>query len=219
MANSSLSKAVIINLDRSGDQVECMFNPAEYTFTKHNTWLQGGSSGRDMPQIEFGSGQPASLQMQLFFDTYAERADVRERYTDKIWELMLVDQELSDPKSGKARPPMVRFQWGRSWSFDAVIATVTQRFSLFLDDGTPVRAALNVTFQQVRDTNQLRPQNPTSGGIGGQRLWTVKSGDTLPWIAFKTLGSPNKWRSIADANHLERFRTLEPGRVLLIPSE
>lgn len=219
MTTTSMAKAVIINLDRNDEQVECMFNPGEYTFTKQNTWSPGGSAGRDLPQIEFSNGQPATLQMQLFFDTYAARKDVRADYTDKIWELMLVDANLSDAKTGKARPPIVRFQWGRSWSFDAVISSISQRFSLFLDDGTPVRSTLDVVFQQVRDTRQLRPQNPTSGGVGGERLWTVTAGDTLPLIAHKTLGSPDRWRQIAAANSLQRVSQLVPGTVLVIPHE
>jgi predicted Zn-dependent protease len=219
MSTSSLAKAVIINLDRGDEQTPCLFNPAEYAFTKQNTWLLGGSVGRDMPQLEFSSGEPATLQMQLFFDTYAEKKDVRAEYTDKIWALALVDSNLSDAKTGKARPPMVRFQWGRNWAFDAVIRSLTQRFTLFLDDGTPVRATLDVTFQQVRDTRQLRPQNPTSGGRGGERIWTVGAGDTLPWIAYKVYGTPDRWQQIAEANRLEHVRQLEPGTTLTIPNE
>lgn len=217
MTTTSLAKASIINLDRDSEQVQCMFNPAEYTFTKENSWVQGGNAGRDMPQIEFTSGQPATLTMQLFFDTYAARADVREQYTDKIWSLMLVDDNLRDPKTGKSRPPIVRFQWGRSWTFDAVIARIAQRFTLFLADGTPVRAILDVTFQQVRDTRQLRPQNPTSGGEGGERVWTVVTGDTLLSIAYKVYGTPDRWRQIADENRLADVRRLDVGAQLRVP--
>lgn len=219
MPTTTMVKAVIINLDQGDERIECMFNPAEYTFTKHNSWLQGGNVGRDVPQIEFSSGQPATLQMQLFFDTYADRKDVRLEYTDQIWKLMLVDGSLSDAKTGKARPPIVRFQWGRSWSFDAVIASISQRFSLFLADGTPVRSILDISFQQVRETGQLRPQNPTSGGDGGERIWRVCAGDTLPWIAYKTFGNPDRWRLIAAANRIERVRRLEPGTALVIPND
>lgn len=217
MPNADVAKALIINLDRGGERIEVNFNPNEYVFNKQNSWIQGGSGGKDLPQIEFSGGQPATLQMQLFFDTYADRADVRERYTDKIWALMLIDERLVDAKSGKARPPLVRFQWGRSWSFDAVIVSVAQRFTLFLNDGTPVRATLDVTFQQIRDTRQLRPQNPTSGGAGNDRYWTVRAGDTLPAIAYEVYGDPNRWRAIAEANRLRTVRRLEPGTVLWCP--
>lgn len=216
--SSSLAKALVINLDHENKRVECMFNPGEYTFSKSSAWTQGGGSGKDMPQIEFVSGQPAVLQMQLFFDTFAQGQDVRSRYTDAIWELMHVDPELKDPKTGKARPPFVRFQWGKSWTFDAVITAITQRFTLFLSDGTPVRATLDVTFQQIRDTKQLKPQNPTSGGEGGERLWTVDAGDTLLSIAYKVYGDQNQWRQIADANGLTEVRQLTPGAKLKVPN-
>jgi len=219
VSNTSLAKALIINLDKGGQRITCLFNPTEYTFSKQNSWVQGNTSGRDMPSLEFSNGQPATLQLQLFFDTYAERADVRDAYTDAIWELMAVDTDLKDPKTQKSRPPMVSFQWGKSWSFDAVITNISQKFTLFLDDGTPVRATLDVNFQQVKDTRQLRPQNPTSGGVGGERVWTVGAGDTLAWIAYKEYGDSTRWRPIAAANRLLNVRRLTPGMRLVIPND
>ena len=99
-----------------------------------------------------------------------------------------------------------------------MITDITQRFTLFLSDGTPVRATLDVTFQQVKDTSQLKPQNPTSGGDGGQRVWTVSSGDSLLSIAYQVYGDPGKWRAIADANRLSEVRSLPIGLVLEIPN-
>lgn len=220
MEQTSLAKAALLNLDKAGSQpIKCMFNPQEYTFSKSNSWTTGGAGGGDLPLVEFGSGQPATLQMELFFDTYATQADVRAQFTDAIWELMLVDDALKDPKTQRSRPPMVRFQWGKSWSFDAVITSISQRFTLFLSDGTPVRATLNVSFQQVKDSKQLRPQNPTSGGVGGERVWRVESGDTLAWIAYKSYGNPTRWRRIAEANRLRDVRRLAPGTLLVVPND
>jgi nucleoid-associated protein YgaU len=195
-----------------------MFNPKEYSFSKSNSWLKGEGGAANVPSIEFSSGEPAKLQLQLFFDTYATGDDVRKKHTDAIWQLMMVDESLKDPKSSRGRPPKVRFQWGTTWSFDAVITSISQKFSLFLADGTPVRATLDVSFQQIKDENFFPKQNPTSGGEGGERLWTVKGGETLAWIAYKEYGDSTKWRPIADANQLTRVRRLEPGMVLVIPN-
>ena len=219
MDNMSLARAAIINLDKSGAKpIKCMFNPKEYAFSKQNQWTEGKTPAKNVPQLEFGGGKPATLQMQLFFDTYAERKDVREAYTDAIWELMQIDPDLKDKKNQKGRPPTVRFQWGKSWSFDAVFTSITQKFTLFLDNGTPVRAMLDVTFQQMKDAKQLRPQNPTSGGTGGERVWRVTVGDTLAFIAYKEYGDTTMWRLIADANKLAQVRDLAPGTLLLIPN-
>jgi len=218
MESASLTHAKIINLDGGGSPIECMFNPKEYSFSKRNQWTAGKSKGSNMPQLEFGGGQPATLQMQLFFDAYAAGKDVRKEYTDSIWQLMMVDQKLKDPKNKKGRPPKVRFQWGSAWTFDAVITSISQKFTLFDVHGTPVRATLDVTFQQIKDESLLPKQNPTSGGVGGERVWVVNEGDTLAWIAFKEYGDPNQWRRIADANRLTRVPRLTPGTVLEIPN-
>jgi nucleoid-associated protein YgaU len=219
MTNATLAKAEIYNLDKPGSRpVEVMFNPKEYSFSKQNQWTEGQTPASNVPQIEFGGGRPATLTMQLFFDTFATKEDVREKYTDAIWEMTQIDPNLEDPKSRRGRPPMVRFQWGDSWSFDAVITSLKQNFTLFHHTGKPLRATLDISFQQVRDTARLRPQNPTSGGVGGERVWRVQPGDTLTSIAHREYGDATLWRPIAEANGLTRLRDLPAGMTLVIPN-
>jgi nucleoid-associated protein YgaU len=212
------TKAKIYNLDKPGSTpVEVMFNPKEYAFSKQNTWNEGETPATNVPQIEFGGGQPATLTMQLLFDTFATKEDVREKYTDKLWEMMQIDPDLEDPKSGRGRPPKVRFQWGDTWSFDAVITSLKQNFTLFHDNGKPLRATVDISFRQATDASRLRPQNPTSGGIGGERAYCVQPGDTLTLIAYREYGDATLWRPIAEANRLTRLRDLTPGVYLVIP--
>src|SRR5712692_9373204 len=111
--------------DDHGKAVECMFNPKEYTFSKQNSWSGKPTKGSNLARFEFGSGQPTSLQMQLFFDTYSNikhgsaqggtPKDVRKAFTEAIWEMMNVDPDLPDlsgsAKHKKGRPPVVIFQW------------------------------------------------------------------------------------------------------------
>lgn len=238
MDGASLTSATIMDQDH-GTSVDCMFNPKEYTFSKQNSWTPNPVKGKNIAQFEFGSGQPATLAMQLFFDTYTNiksdsdsggsPKDVRKEYTQAIWKMMQVDPNLGSISYGgggssgpakhkKGRPPIVVFQWGSTWSFKAVITNLRERFSLFLPDGTPVRSTLDITFQQVQDDNDYPPTNPTSGGEGGERVWRVSQGDTLAWIAYKEYGNANLWRPIAEANKLTRVRDLMPGTMLEIPN-
>jgi phage tail protein X len=235
MLGASLAMATIIDHDH-GTTVNCMFNPKEYTFSKQNSWTPTPVKGANMGQYEFGNGQPATLQMQLFFDTYTNiksgaaeadpPKDVRKEYTRAVWDMMLVDPDLASVNGSgqsasndeKGRPPIVIFQWGSTWSFRAVITSLRERFTLFLPDGTPVRSTLDVTFQQIQDQHTYPLTNPTSGGVGGERIWKVSEGDTLAWIAYKLYGDANRWRLIADANKLTRVRQLLPGMILEIPN-
>lgn len=221
MTATGLSKAKIIKLNKQGGEagsVEVMFNPKELTITKRNNWKQEQNPKANVPDVEFSGGGPADLKMQLFFDTHAGQEDVRKKYTDAIYQFMQVDEELTDSKNQKGRPPTVRFQWGETIGFNAVITSISQRFTLFMPNGSPVRAVLDVTFSQVEDELFYPKQNPTSGGIGGERIWTVKAGDTLASIAYSEYGDTKRWRVIADANRLTHVRDLQPGTVLVIPN-
>jgi Contractile injection system tube protein/LysM domain len=232
----SLEKAYLLNLDLAtpGSKpsgIPFMFNPKEYTFSKSNRWTGGGTPGKapesggaqkNSPELQFEGGEASSLKMQLFFDTYHQSTspgsarDVR-KLTEEIWALMYVSDKKRD-KTQFTRPPLVKFMWGKTWTFDAVIESISQQFTMFLPDGTPVRAILDVSFRQVKDEHQLRAQNPTSGGIGGERMWRVEDGDTLARIAHETLGSDAHWRMIAAANQINDVRDLKLGSVLIIPT-
>ena len=216
MPSSKPERAQIINLDdRTERPIECLFNPNEYTFGKQNTWNKQEIRGKNVPQLEFGGGSSMTLKMQLFFDTYTTGDDVR-KTTNRIWKLMNINDKLTDMTSTKGRPPMVEFQWGSTWSFKSVITNITQRFTLFRYDGTPVRATLDVDFLQAKEKGKYPGQNPTTVGQPGYKRRMVQEGATIDWIAFEEYGDSAMWRFIADTNSLDNPSRLKPGQVLAI---
>lgn len=59
----------------------------------------------------------------------------------------------------------------------------------------------------------------SSGGKGTRpRVWVVKAGETLSYIAGKVYGEPSAWRRIADANKIRDPRRLKVGQRLTIPA-
>lgn len=214
-------KAKIINCE-TNEAAICMFNPKEYTFTKQNKWEEKPADKKDVAHLKFGGGAPASLKLQLLFDTYEDHSqsiagltitageDVR-KHTKSLWDMMKID-----PK--KKEPPHCRFEWGKLWSFEAVIESISQKFTLFDSKGTPLRAILDVSFKQIKDEGQYPRQNPTSGGSPNERLRTVREGETLMSIANEELGNPAAWRHIADTsgNRIDDPLRLRPGQLLII---
>jgi nucleoid-associated protein YgaU len=224
MSAAQLAQAVIKTLDGEKVEVKCLFNPKEYTFAKTNSWPQEKKAAANTPVLNFGGGNPATLNMDLLFDTYqsakngGQSKDVRTAYINDLWKMMFVDKGLGEKKKNKqGRPPKVQFTWGKAWSFEAVITSLSVTFTLFLPDGTPVRATAKVAFQQIQDTKEL-PQNPTSGGIGGERVRTVEEGDRLDLIAHEEYGDTAQWRLIAAANGISDPRNLSTGSTLVIPN-
>jgi hypothetical protein len=216
MLSGELVKATITNLD-TDESVEVMFNPTEYSFTKSNNWQVPKKKGANVPPLEFNGGNPTDLKVTLMFDTYETGEDVRKKYTNAIWNLAMVNEQKKDPKTKKGQPPKCEFRWGTMWSFKAVLATVSQKFTMFLPDGTPVRASVDVTFKQIEDEGLYPKQNPTSGGVPGHRSHTLKEGETLDWIAAQEYGNSNHWRYIAEVNGIDNPFKVTPGTVIALP--
>ena len=209
-----VEKAKLVNLD-TNEEIQCLFNPNEYTFSKSNSWASKKVKGQNVPTLEFGGGDSIQLKMQLFFDTYTTGGDVRTT-TNKIWKLMNINTNLTDMTSTKGRPPMVDFPWGATWPFKAVITSISQKFTLFRDNGIPVRATLDVNFLQAKEEGRYPGQNPTTRGNPGYKRRVVQEGDTIDWIAFDEYGDSTMWRYIAESNNLEDPMKIKTGQILAI---
>ena len=205
---SGFEKAQIVNLD-TDEKVDCMFNPKELSLKKTNSWTEEPVKEGDVPTLEFSGGKPIDLKMQLFFDTYYEKGEDVRKHTNKVWKLLDVSKD-------KKRPPRCQFTWGTYLSFKAVVTSISQTFTLFLSNGTPVRSTLDVSFKQSVDEKKQPRQNPTTISKPGYRTRRVRQGETLDWIAFEEYGDPNRWRFLADVNKLDDPMSLEEGLVLAI---
>ncbi|MBC7236265.1 MAG: LysM peptidoglycan-binding domain-containing protein [Chloroflexi bacterium] len=216
-----LEAARIYEVDESGEEksggvsVACMFNPYEYTVTKANTYREESSNRGEVPTFEFEKAGPQTLRLSLTFDTYEQGEDVT-LTTNELWRLMETRTRQEGGRNRKIPPPEVAFEWG-VFRFVAVITEMTQRFTLFKQDGTPVRAKVDVTFTQHRDLNDYPRQNPTSGGGEGERVWQVVAGDRLDTIAHRVYGDASKWRLIAEHNGITDPLRLRAGQRLAIP--
>jgi len=210
------TKATIQNLD-TRDVIPCLFNPTEYSVAKTNPWNSKPVIGKNVPELEFTGGGAKTLTMELFFDVYEEkRGDVR-KHIDKLWKLMAITEKTRNKTTQRGRPPLCLFQWGPHWQFTAVLMSMTVRYTLFRQDGTPVRATANVTFQEAEDDSKQKKTNPTSYAEPGHRRRIVRPQDTLAAIAYEEFGDPNAWREIAELNGIEDPIHLEAGSILAIP--
>ena len=219
---SSLQAARIYEVDESGEEkgggvsVGCMFNPFEYTVTKRNSYKEERQNRSDVPSFEFEKAGPQTLKLSLVFDTYESDEDVSLQ-TNQLWKLMESKTRREGNRNRKVPPPEVAFEWG-VFRFVAVITNMTQKFTLFKPDGTPVRAKVDVTFTQHKDLEDYPSQNPTSGGGDIERVWRVIAGDRLDTIAHEVYGDATRWRVIADYNHLTDPLALRAGQQLIIPA-
>ena len=226
MATKDLKRAFIkpINGKYKGTEYQVLFNPAEYSIEKGNTFQTAALPGMSNPVTQFVSGNADTLTMDLYFDTYAkssrhessvvQREDVR-KYTRQITNLMELDPKLH-------APPVCEFTWGTALGtpagiqFQGTIERVSQRFTFFLDDGTPVRATLNVTFKEYRTIQDQLKHNKLESPDRTKRR-EFKDGDAIWLFAYDEYGDPGLWKVIAEHNALENPRLVTPGTTLELP--
>lgn len=238
ISSGGLQKLTITTYDlggkKFGDPIVALFNPNAINLSRSVNWEQErsasqGAAGLVTVQQDFRSVAAETLSIELFFDTYEprnvttlERAaaaivpmnpfqkssakSVRD-YTKQIAKLAKINRELH-------QPPICHLEWGSFDIFRGVLTNLDQRFTLFLADGTPVRATLSCTFAEFR-TKAGYDEEMHSSDVTKTR--TVRRHDTLHSLAAEEYNDPGLWRHIAKANGIINPRDVRPGAVLTIP--
>jgi len=213
----ALEKAVLTNTI-TGAKIPVMFNPTDYTVAQDINYAQAAIPGLSQPLLQFMNGNLPTLDMELFLDTNeatqingrvvaAAGSDVR-NLTQQITNLMAID-------STTHAPPVVVFTWS-SLSFTCVLAKASQKFVMFLSDGTPVRARLQVSFHGYT-TGAAESKEVKRQTADYSKSYTVAQGDTLSKIAGVVYGDPTQWRPIGIDNGLDDSIDLIVGQQLLVP--
>jgi hypothetical protein len=204
-----------INNDDTNESFTVLFNPTQYSIEEASKWTDQERMGQQ-PELHYTGGERKKLSMDLFFDTYEQRTDVRE-HTRKIAALLVFNRD-------QHRPPKVTISWGSAapggphadFPLTCVLQSLKQQFVLFLGDGTPVRATLTTVFVEFTlPQEELQKNEPNSPDH--TKAYVVKQGDTVSGIAGMFYRDPTLWRPIADRNAIDNPRVLRAGAVLTIP--
>jgi hypothetical protein len=215
-----LAKAFLMRKDDPSSIVRFQFNPNELTVEKTNQFAEKKIPGLPSSTLSFVKGEPRVLTLDLFFDTYEQKIDVRV-FTDRItgWDSSSLLKRspfkgLMEIYSELHAPPVCLFVWG-AFIFPCIIERASKKFTMFLPEGIPVRATLNVTLKEYKE-HETQLKEIALQSADTTKIWHVKQGDTLWLIAAKEYGNPSLWRRIAEKNKIHNPRLLKPGMELII---
>ncbi len=211
------------------------FNPSQLSFVSSAQWdhVEPTANGKNANpgKTIFRRVAPETLTLGLFFDTYSPYA------SDKAGGVLGFPQGSGEgdkdaPKQGESvehrtsrvlalarvrpklgRPPACMLKWGVHSMFHGVLTNATRTYTLFLPDGTPVRATMECSFREVM--GKMERAEPRSADA--TELYMVRPGDTLMSIAASYYGDDKHWRVIAHENGIENPRVLVVGSSLVIP--
>ncbi|MBE9126978.1 MULTISPECIES: hypothetical protein [unclassified Coleofasciculus] len=147
---SQLVKAQLISTD-GGGTIEFMFNPNQLAFTQqiNLTKDRGARTGRGLPKVNFAYPEPVTLSINdIIFDTY-------EKGTNVIKHIQQFEKAVNFAESGEGkekRPPTYVFTWGSQKYIRCFITNLSYNLILFLPDGMPVRAKVNLTLEEIDES-------------------------------------------------------------------
>jgi hypothetical protein len=188
--------------------VPVMFNPTDYGIDRGANYAELDVPGLSTPILQFIRGEAQTLSLSLFLDSFDSRGTVSDAL-NKLRAFVTIDGHLHSP-------PVCLFQWGDQ-SFQGVVTSLKEKFSLFDSYGNVVRATVTLSLKSYLPVEvQVRTQKASSPDR--TRVRTVRDGETLAQFANEAYGQPRLWRPIAAANGIDRPRFLQPGQTLTIPA-
>ena len=155
----TLQKARLVAVD-GGENIEFMFNPNQLDFSRSIDieQAQGARTTEGENKTSFKHPNPYSLKISnILLDTYESGRSVLDhvgKFTKAV--------EFSQGGQGKdKRPPIYLFTWGKERYLRCFVKTLSFKLTLFLPDGTPVRAVLDLSLEQV-DSPTPKPGQGTT---------------------------------------------------------
>ncbi len=160
-------KISIASLDDRGLHIKAQYNPKDLQvdltvpWQKHN---QANKSNEQGIHLEFTGADGRELTVELLFDAYESKGSIKDQIAT-IYKLASVIKAGSK-KEDERRPHRCVVTWGTTVeNFRCVIESVSTKYTMFTDDGTPVRATCTV---KLKEADVVSMAQGGSGGGGGQ---------------------------------------------------
>lgn len=172
---SQLQKAKLIPND-AVPEIQFMFNPNELSFDMtmeiaDNPGARSESSGKS--KTSFSNINPVTLTVSnIIFDTYEAGGSVVSKYINPL-------KKAVEFAPGTQRPPIYTFVWGdRVYLRRCFIEQLNYKLTMFLPDGTPVRAQIDsLTLKEADEPEENTGMSVNSGRSIPQKL---RNSDTVP---------------------------------------
>lgn len=159
----NLQKALLHSLDGKNYDFEFMYNPTSISISrKVNVSENDGARTEDkgIPKVSFAHPKATTISIKdIIFDTYEEKGD--RNVGNKLHKLTKTLKFIK----GKQRPPIYIFSWGTINYLRCYVESLDYQLTLFLPDGTPVRAKASISLKEVdpyQDVSNPPPQSASN---------------------------------------------------------
>ena len=188
-------------------------NPETYRQTHTTQYTKNDSTDAAGVTTKFYTLDPQKLSFEFYLDATGVAQPAIASVADEIASFKTVAYSYNGTIHS---PNYLEIVWGSGAQFYCRLTSLDIDYLLFRSDGTPLRAKLNVAFEQYLSPNQIEQSaNKSSPDLTHARV--VVAGDTLPAMCDKIYGDSKYYLGVAARNGLSHFRKLTPGHTLYFP--
>jgi hypothetical protein len=193
-------------------------NPASYsrkTAIRYNDRQAQGSPG---PSPEFNRIADEDVSFELIFDATGviPPPGNKKSYSNGVADGIKQFTTLTATVNGAIHSPNYLILAWAQLQFQCVLVSMSTNYTLFMPDGTPLRAKVAVTFKSYASEAALA-KKAYKRSPDVTHLVTVEAGDTLPLLCHRIYGDSRYYAKVAAFNGLSNFRGVPPGTQLLFP--
>ncbi|MEO9964774.1 MAG: LysM peptidoglycan-binding domain-containing protein [Reichenbachiella sp.] len=199
-----------------GEPFKVMINPEKYSRTfaiEYNEQQAMGTSGGG---AAYSKSLPESIKLEFIFDGTGAIPD------PMGGDVKTVDQWLKDFKevafdyNGEIHSSnYLMISWG-SLIFKCRLQQFTVDYTLFKEDGTPLRAKVSGDFKEFTDPETVCKESSNSSP-DLSHVHTFIAGDSLVMMCHKIYKDPQMYLEVARQNKIMNFRNIEPGTKVFFP--
>ena len=202
-------------LERKTGEFVLPINPEKYEQSFKIEYDVQPAQGSQGVEGRFKSTAPEELQLEFLFDGtgtaygYTRPDQTVQQQMDEFKETVY------DMEGTIHQPRYLKLIW-KDFTFDCILSQMKVTYTLFDSEGSPVRAKLNCTFLNYKETERrVREENKSSPDLTHTRV--VMDQQTLPLLTHEIYGATKYYMEVALANELTSFRDIRTGVRLSFP--
>src|ERR1043165_8099792 len=146
-------------------QGDAQYNPKELQIDKTVPWQkksQANKTNETGIQLEFTGAEGRTMSLELLFDGYESKTSVR----SNVYALNTMSSPVKagSTNENERRPYMCLVTWGSTIpAFRCVIESLSTKYTMFSDDGVPLRATCTVKLKEADTLSMAKDDNKAGG--------------------------------------------------------
>lgn len=201
---------------KQGSPFKVMINPEKYSRTFAIEFNEQQAMGTSGGGPAYSKSLPESIKLEFIFDGTGAVPSPAGGTVKTVDKWLSEFKEIAFDYNGDIHSSnYLVISWG-SLVFKCRLQQFSVDYTLFKEDGTPLRAKVNADFKEFTDPETVSKESANSSP-DLSHVHTFTSGDSLPLLCYKIYDDSSMYMEVARANDIVNIRNIKPGTQVYFP--